>query len=73
MTRGGRGRRVAQISLGAGSPQPLGNRILSDIYGSMIPPLSLQDFVDRHPRLFVLTEAEPKRSPWDALVQELQA
>ena len=56
-----------------GRAAALGNRRLIDIYRSMTPSISLQDFVDRHPRLFVLTEAEPKRSPWDALVQELQA
>jgi NAD-dependent SIR2 family protein deacetylase len=35
----------------------LGNRLLIDIYPPMTPPISLQDFVEAHPRLFVLTGA----------------
>jgi NAD-dependent SIR2 family protein deacetylase len=35
----------------------LGNWRLVDIYSPMTPSISLQDFVDRHPRLFVLTGA----------------
>src|ERR1700728_1333111 len=48
---------VTMLMAPIGLAAALGNRRLIDIYRSMTPSIPLQDFVDRHPRLFVLTGA----------------